>query len=111
MFFLFYAFSDGILFNILLIGVVLGGLGYFLMRNSWRDMRKPGLIIEKTAQRVKQSGGQNPQSWPFSTFIGVASMVSASIGRQGRQGDERSQIFQVGLALSNGKLMPLVETG
>ena len=106
--FLVSAFSDGIKISALLWAVVLGGLAYFLARNSWRDVRKPGLTIEKTAQRVNRPGGQDAQSWPIDTFVGVVSVVSGSIGRQG---NERSQIYQVGLALPDGSIMPLVETG
>ena len=109
-FFLISAFSE-VSLDSLLWAVALGGLGYFLARSSWRNVRKSDLMIEKTTQRVSRPGGRDPQSWPFSAFIGVASVVSFSFGRQGRQGNERSQIFQIGLVFSDGNLLSLVETG
>ncbi len=110
-FFLINGFSEGGSFSSLTWAIVLGVLGFFLARSSWRDVRKPDLMIEKTAQRVNRPGGQDPQSWAFSTFIGVTSVVSGSLGRQGLQDAERSQIFQIGLTFHDGKLMSLVETG
>ena len=92
-FFLVNAFSDGISFNLLMLSMFLGGWAYYLASTSWNDMRKPSLTIEKTARQVCQSGGQYSQSWPFSAFVGVSSVISGSFGRKSQQGGERFQIL------------------
>ncbi len=100
------AFSDGFSFIGLLWALGLGYLAYAVSRSSLRDLRTPGMTVEKSTGQVTKG----VETYPLSGFSGVGRAVSGYLNRS-RKDEEAFQIFQVGLVTTSNQFFPLVETG
>ncbi|MEW5956555.1 MAG: hypothetical protein AB1801_02445 [Chloroflexota bacterium] len=93
----------------LLIAAALLLSSYPVLRSAWQGLQQPNILIEKSAQRVSQQpallGGGEARHWSCSQFAGVAVWRSGQI----RVGRTTEDVYQAGLVLSEGQLLPLVE--